>query len=197
MNDHLHWDPVSYLDWVREGMPAYDELQDRLADATRALDAQRVLDLGSGTGETARRVLDLHPRAQLIGVDASAEMLGAARTSLGGRRVTFHVGRLEDPFPSGPFDLVTSALAVHHLTASAKRDLYARVASALRPGGRFVLGDLVVPDDPADAHVELSEYDHPSPIADQLDWLERCGLEPHLQWTHQDLMVIAADRPPD
>jgi hypothetical protein len=31
-----------------------------------------------------------------------------------------------------------------------KADLFARIAARLRPGGRFVLGDVVVPEDPAD-----------------------------------------------
>jgi len=33
---------------------------------------------------------------------------------------------------------------VHHLDAGEKADLFRRVAAALEPGGRFVLGDVVV-----------------------------------------------------
>jgi tRNA (cmo5U34)-methyltransferase len=58
------------------------------------------------------------------------------------------VSRLEDAPPEGNFDLVVSALAVHHLDGAGKADLFARVAVRLRSGGRFVVGDLVVPDDP-------------------------------------------------
>ena len=61
------------------------------------------------------------------------------------------VSRLQDPLPEGNFDLVVSALALHHLDGAGKADLFARVAALLRPGGRFVLGDVVVPEDPADA----------------------------------------------
>jgi cyclopropane fatty-acyl-phospholipid synthase-like methyltransferase len=57
------------------------------------------------------------------------------------------VGRLEDPLPGGPFDLVVSALAVHHLRAPGKADLFRRIAEQLTPGGRFVMGDVVVSDD--------------------------------------------------
>jgi tRNA (cmo5U34)-methyltransferase len=122
-------------------------------------------------------------------------MLVAARESLAGRRATFHTSRLEQPLPSGDFALVTSALAIHHLTAAEKRDLYARIAAALRPRGRFVLGDVVIPENPADTTIELSDYDRPSPIGDQLDWLVESGLEPHLCWSDKDLAVIAADKP--
>ena len=65
-------------------------------------------------------------------------------------------GAFRRPCPTGPFDLVTSALAVHHLDADGKRDLFARIAAALAPGGRFVLGDVIVPEDPADATIPLT-----------------------------------------
>ena len=50
----------------------------------------------------------------------------------------------------GQFDLVFSALAVHHLDTAGMEDLFRRVAGVLSPGGRFVLGDVVVPRDPSD-----------------------------------------------
>ena len=194
-DESSRWQPDGYLEWVRAGMPNYDRLQQELVGATRRLSPRRILDLGSGTGETARHVLDAHPQARLTGVDASDEMLVAARAALAGRPADFHVARLEAPLPAGPFDLVTSALAIHHLPAKEKQGLYARIAAVLAPGGRFVLGDVVIPDDPADAEIELSEYDSPSPIPDQLDWLHDAGLQPHLCWSERDLVVIAADRP--
>ena len=62
-----------------------------------------------------------------------------------------------------------SALAVHHLEAACKADLFARVAAQLRPGGGFVLGDVVVPDDPADVVTPIDDvYDQPSTIDDQV-----------------------------
>ena len=60
------------------------------------------------------------------------------------------MSRLEDALPVGNIDLVVSALAVHHLDGAGKADLFARIPARRRSGGRFVLGDVVVPDDPAD-----------------------------------------------
>ena len=56
-------DPFSYETRIRAAVPAFDAFQDTVAEATRGLDARLVLDLGIGTGETARRVLELHPVA--------------------------------------------------------------------------------------------------------------------------------------
>jgi tRNA (cmo5U34)-methyltransferase len=84
-------------------------------------------------------------------------------------------------------------LCVHHLEGSLKRDLFARVRDVLAPGGRFVLGDVVVPVDRADAVIPLSAgYDHPSPLADQLEWLAETGFEACVVWEHKDLAVVVA-----
>ena len=112
------------------------------------------------------------------------------------RQLDLRHQRLEDPVPEGPFDLVFSALAVHHLDGPGKADLFARVAAVLEPGGRFVLADVVVPDDPADATTPLSpDYDLPSRADDQLGWLREAGLDATVAWAERDLAVIVAVRP--
>jgi trans-aconitate methyltransferase len=121
--------PESYVAMMREAVPGYDRLEEEVAAAT-GTGAQSVLELGTGTGETARRVLDRHPDAQLIGIDASPGMVKVARESLPTDRVRLLVGRLEDPLPEGPFDLVVSCLAVHHLAGTSKADLFRRIAGS-------------------------------------------------------------------
>lgn len=155
----------------------------------------RILDLGSGIGETAWRLLERHPDAELVALDESPEMLRAARARLAHRRVSFVVGRLEQPLPPGPFDLVASALCVHHLDGPGKRDLFERVRSVLSPGGRFALGDVIVPEDPSDAVTELTPgFDHPSRLDDQLRWLREAGFRTaSVLWRCRDLAVVAAD----
>ena len=157
--------------------------------------AERILDLGTGTGETARRVLALHPEASLVGVDENEGMLAVASSQLPVERVELRVGRIEEPLPSGPFDLVTTALCVHHLDERGKAELFGRVREALSPGGLFVMGDVVVPVDPAAASTPLTPgYDRPSPLADQLRWLSEAGFEPDVVWEEGDLAVVRARR---
>ncbi|HWF49568.1 MAG TPA: class I SAM-dependent methyltransferase [Solirubrobacteraceae bacterium] len=186
----FHWDPDRYAALMREEVPDYEHLQAQATAATGP-DVSRVLELGTGTGETARRVLARHPRAALVGIDAGAEMLARARAALPPARVDLRLGRLEDLLPEGPFDLVVSVLAVHHLDGPGKADLFVRAAAVLAPGGRLVLGDLVIPDDPADAVTPIDgEYDTPSSVADQRRWMEEAGLEVRVAWARGDLAVL-------
>jgi tRNA (cmo5U34)-methyltransferase len=91
--------------------------------------------------------------------------------------------------------VVFSALAIHHLDGPGKADVFRRVAAVLADGGRFVLGDIVVPTDPADAITPLTpDYDMPSPAADQLTWLRDAGLTPALTWSSRDLAVLTATK---
>jgi tRNA (cmo5U34)-methyltransferase len=194
---HDPWDPDGYLELMHEELPDYEALQAALVAATRGVTAARVLELGVGTGETTRRVLEQHPDVQLVGIDASAGMLGVARVALSGLPVTLAVSRFEDPLPPGPFDLVVSALAIHHLDGPGKASLFKRVGHVLAPGGRFAFGDVVVPDDPADARTPLEEgFDLPSRADAQLSWLRAAGLlNAHVAWQRRDLAVIVADKP--
>jgi len=189
----VEWNPERYLREIRIEIPRFDDFQDAVAEATLDIEATSVLELGVGTGETAIRVRSLHPDATWTGIDASEAMLGRAREVL--PDADLRRGRLEDPLPEGPFDLVVSALAVHHLDASGKRELFRRVAAAIRPGGWFVLGDVVVPDRPEDAQIEIDwVVDLPDSAADQLDWLADAGFVAELVWSYRDLVVIRARR---
>jgi tRNA (cmo5U34)-methyltransferase len=191
----FHWQPDSYLTLIRKEVPDYERLQEETAAAT-GTGAKRVLELGTGTGETARRVLTLHPAAVLVGIDASRAMLDRARATLPADRVELRVARLNDPLPNGPFDVIVSALAIHHLDGAGKADLFRRAATVLSPNGRLVLGDLVVPEDPSDLVTPIDgDYDKPSTVADQLRWLAAAGLQPSVAWTHRDLAVLVGQAP--
>jgi tRNA (cmo5U34)-methyltransferase len=190
----FHFKPDDYLELMHSDVPAFDEFEDRVAESA-AVGATRILELGTGSGETSRRVLASNPDARLVGIDLSDEMLNEARRALPEDRIeNLAVGAIQDALPDGPFDLVVSALAVHHLRAVDKAELFRRTAAVLAPGGRFVLGDVVIPMDPADAVTPCTpDFDFPSPLSDQLAWLEKAGFHPEVTWQHKDLAVIRAD----
>jgi tRNA (cmo5U34)-methyltransferase len=192
----FHFDPATYPEFIRDEIPQYDELQSRLAAATGTIVASSILDLGTGTGETLAHVLPMHPAAQAVGVDENDGMLSVARARLAEYDIRLHVADLRDELPAGPFDLVTSALAVHHLDGPGKAELFERVAAVLRPSGRFVLADVIVPVGVASAQIELSDdYDKPSTVGEQVGWLKAAGLSTVVAWQEGDLAVFTADRP--
>jgi L-threonylcarbamoyladenylate synthase len=192
----FHFDPATYEAEIRGEVPAYDRLQHALADASGS-GARRILELGTGTGTTASILLARHRDATLVGIDSNARMLEAARARLPCERVELHVGAVEEELPEGPFDLVASALCVHHLEGPQKARLFERVHSVLTAGGRFVLADLVVPDAPVQAPTPSTPgFDKPSSVADQLRWLAAAGFEAETVWQEGDLAVIAASATP-
>jgi tRNA (cmo5U34)-methyltransferase len=191
----FRFDPATYMDLMRQEVPAYERLQHAVALATEDISVASVLDLGTGTGATLTAVLGAHPGAIAVGLDMNDAMLGTARDHLDMATVELRVARLTDPLPAGPFDLAVSALAIHHLDGPDKADLFARIARVLRPGGRFVLGDVVIPVDPDDAVVPVDDdHDRPSTLADQISWLEEAGFDASAVWSEHDLVVVRADR---
>jgi tRNA (cmo5U34)-methyltransferase len=184
------WDPEVYLAQMLDEIPGYVELEDAVVAATEGLEIERVLELGTGTGETAVRILAKHPGARWTGIDASQAMLDRARERL--PEADLRVARLEEPLPDGQFDLVVSVLAVHHLDADGKRDLFTRIAQL---SDNFVMGDVIVPDRPEDVVIEVDGvYDTPSSVGEQLAWLDEAGFTATATAVRPDLAVFAARR---
>lgn len=171
------WKPEGYLDLIHEEVPGYDELQDQ-AIAAIPFAPQRVLELGMGTGETTRRLLEAYPDAWVIGLDSSPDMVYRAREMYD----DVQLARIEDPLPDGPWDLVIGVLSVHHLRAEQKRELFRRVREHSRA---LVIGDVVKAD------VQITEvtpgYDFPESAADLAEW---SGGE--ITWAADDLAVVRA-----
>jgi hypothetical protein len=63
--------------------------------------------------------------------------------------------------------------------------------------GVLVFGDVIVPEDPADAFTPLTpDYDLPDTLADQLAWLGETGFEAETTWVRGDVAVVRARRRP-
>jgi tRNA (cmo5U34)-methyltransferase len=180
MNAQADWNPETYMDLMREEVPRYDELQERTIAAI-PFAPDRVLELGFGTAETTQRLLDRYPQTRITGLDSSSEMVFKAR-ELGWEEM--RLGRIEDPLPDGPWDLVIAVLTIHHLDADGKRDLFRRVREQSRS---LVIGDIVEVAEHRRVSPIEPGFDLPSPAAEQAQW---CGGE--IVWEADDLAVIRA-----
>lgn len=75
-----------------------------------------VLDLGAGTGLLSQFWIQHYPTADFILVDIADEMLDVARKRFSGmENVTYQVLNYTNELPCGKFDVVASALSIHHL----------------------------------------------------------------------------------
>jgi tRNA (cmo5U34)-methyltransferase len=128
------WTPEVYLERIRAEIPGYDELQEQ-AVAAIPFAPGRVLELGMGTGETTRRLIEAYPDSWVVGMDSSPDMVFRARKTYD----DVQLARIEDPLPDGPWDLVISVLSVNQLDDEKKQGLFRRVKNHARS---LVIGDL-------------------------------------------------------
>jgi tRNA (cmo5U34)-methyltransferase len=157
------WTPDEYLERIRLRIPRYDELQEEAVKAI-PFPPERVLELGMGTGETTRRLIEAHPDAWVVGLDASPDMVFRARQTYD----DVQLARMEDPLPDGPWDLVISVLSVGDLGPEQKQALFRRVREHSRA---LVIGDAFGPEE----------------LERAIEW---CGGE--VVWHADDLAVIRA-----
>jgi len=159
-----------------------------------------VLDLGAGTGLLSAFVAAAFPRANFTLVDVSDEMLTRARERFAGSATPVRFELLDlatAPLP-GTYNLIISALAIHHLSDTEKQALFQRAYGALRAGGAFINADQVLgPTAAADQRnrdawlrqarekgvsdrdltdaIERMHADRTAPLVAQLQWLEAAG----------------------
>jgi len=161
--DRFDWTPEVYLERIRAQIPRYDELQEQAIDAI-PFPPQRVLELGMGTGETTRRLIETHPDAWVVGLDASPDMVFRARQTYD----DVQLARMEDPLPDGPWDLVISVLSINQLDDDQTQALCRRVKEHSRS---LVIGDVF----------------EPQKLQHLLDWSGG-----KITWQADDLAVISA-----
>jgi len=159
-----------------------------------------ILDIGAGTGLLSALILQKFPNAHMTLLDISENMLEIARQRFSDRKnITYIASDYSKKIPVGPYDLVCSALSIHHLTFEDKHSLFGKIFSALNPGGLFVNADQADGDTlyfreryleywneflhngPMNAreHAEILKrrdtLDRNEKLSVQLYWLKECG----------------------
>jgi tRNA (cmo5U34)-methyltransferase len=219
--DHFDDEAVFYDDVIEKIIPGYAEQNSVLIDALELAEGPaRIADLGIGTGQLAARVLQTRAGAQVVGYDFSQKMLEQAASNLASfaERVDLVAADLgEIELAETAFDAVIAGLSIHHLEDSGKRDLFSKVHRALRPGGRFVIRDVVLGEtaeeterfyeewrafirssglDDADVLAAHMVEDKPASLGDQMAWLEEAGFaDVHVAWQRVNFAVFGGVRP--
>ncbi len=182
----------------------------------------RVLDLGAGTGLLSAGVAARYPLALLTLVDISPAMLKIAEERFKGiatGRVSFQITDYGKEPLKGTYDLIISALSIHHLTDDLKAKLFKRVHTALEPGGLFINADQVqgenavaekifthtwlrkvqengISEAALGAALLRIKEDRMSPLSSQLAWLSKVGFIDVTTWyKYYSFVVYSATKP--
>jgi ubiquinone/menaquinone biosynthesis C-methylase UbiE len=110
--------------------------------------AQRVLDVGCGTGYFARLLAEtVGPEGRVVGIDPSPAMISFASRRTGrARNCQFLVGTAETlEFPAEYFDVVVSSLVMHHLPQDLRAAALQEMRRVLRPGGKLLVAEAQTP----------------------------------------------------
>ena len=129
-------------------IPGYRQVQDLALRYANANSSERVLELGCGTAEWALAFLGSHPTSHYVAVEFSPKMRDLASRRLASHRARVHLLEqdLNASLPGGPFDLVVSFFAIHHVEN--KQRLIEEVFASLSSGGLFLYADITVAANP-------------------------------------------------
>jgi trans-aconitate 2-methyltransferase len=124
----MAWDPTQYDKFKKERSRPFFDLLAQLDD----ISPKTVVDLGCGTGELTAELAKKWPKAEIVGVDSSSEMLEKAK-SYAGARLRFETATMEEWTPARPADLIFSNSAFHWLKPHEEQ--IERIGSFVAPGG--------------------------------------------------------------
>ncbi|MCF2150272.1 class I SAM-dependent methyltransferase [Desmonostoc muscorum LEGE 12446] len=185
-------------------IPCFDDFYKTAVEIipSNRLASLKILDLGAGTGLYSGMVQSIFPNAEFTLVDLAFEMLEKAqfRFSKMGKFPRILIGNYVEVDLGDSYDLVISALSIHHLPDSDKQSLYQKIYNILNPGGMFVNADQVlgkttdleklyrqhwlnsvlalgISHEDLKAAQKRMEYDCMTPLDVQLSWLEAAGFQ--------------------
>lgn len=119
-----------------------------------------ILDVGAGTGMLSEMLLERYPSATLTLMDISSPMLEMAHRRFHGKgRIRYLVSDYSREDLAGTYDIICSALSIHHLEDPDKWALYRKIFHALNPGGIFVNADQVEGETPSTHRQNLTYWD--------------------------------------
>ncbi|MBI2955861.1 MAG: methyltransferase domain-containing protein [Acidobacteria bacterium] len=116
----------------------------RLLQQAGIENGHRVLDLGCGTATLTLLIKQMHPQAEVIGLDADPTILrlAQAKAARAGLALALDCSLASAlPYPADSFDRVLSSLFFHHLAPEAKRQAVREIFRVLRPRGELHVAD--------------------------------------------------------
>jgi len=190
-------------------IPCFDEFYKTALELIPfdAAEKFNVLDIGAGTGLFSSLVSKRYPYAEFVLYDLSDKMLDQAKNRFAGSgvKVEYEIKNYSIEKIDIKFDLIISALSIHHLTGAEKKSLFKKLFLALKPEGMFVNADQVLGETPYEEATYMSSWlksvkqsgadqktleaafermkeDKMSTLPDQLLWLKKAGFSGVACW---------------
>jgi tRNA (cmo5U34)-methyltransferase len=158
-----------------------------------------ILDVGAGTGLLSAFLMERHPDASFTLIDISEKMLDMAKDRFRNNSNVKYIAADYSKYDfTEKYDMVVSALSIHHLEDEEKKELYKKSYSILKENGIFINADQVhgetpfienlnkttwrqsveksgLPEEEILAGYERTRLDKDSKLDQQLDWLKEAG----------------------
>jgi len=171
-----------------------------------------LLDLGCGTGLELDEIFKIRPNIKVTGVDLSKAMLGILKQKHPNQDLTLiNANYFDYDFGIEWFDAIISFQTMHHFSHEQKIQLYSRIYSALKPGGKYIEGDYMVIEQKDEDYYfkesvririeqnitdgEFYHYDTPCTIENQLKMLRLAKFEKvEMVWRIENSTIVVAER---
>ena len=189
-----------YDEQRRKFIPCFDDFYGATVSVA-SVDAENpgILDIGAGTGLLSAFLMERYPEASFTLIDISEKMLDMAKDRF---RNNSNVKYIAADYSKSDFtekyDLVVSAVSIHHLEDEEKKELYKKSYSILKENGIFINADQVhgetpfienlnkttwrqyvesngLPEEEILAGYERVKLDKDTSLDQQLDWLKEAG----------------------
>ena len=141
-----------FVEFGRAMVPGREEIERTILELIPAEPDEPFLgvEIGTGAGWLSAAVLREFPKARIVGLDGSAEMLRTATELLAphGDRAELRPFRLEEPSwikGLSTARVFLSSMVFHYLDGSGKREMFVRLLDRLEPGGALLFADVMEP----------------------------------------------------
>jgi len=202
-------------------IPCFDDFYGTALDLITfaKTDKIKVLDLGAGTGLFSSLVSQCYPNAEFVLYDLSNGMLEEAKSRFENRdtKVSYVTKNYSLSSIDGKYDLIISALSIHHLTGLEKEALFKKIYGILNTNGMFINADQVlgatpsieksyrnswikqvkekgVADKALKSALERMKEDKMSTLDEQLTWLSHAQFKEVNCWYKNYSFVVYSGR---
>lgn len=190
----------SYDENRKKFIPCFDDFYEVAAKITNlATNKNSVLDIGAGTGLLSQEVKKMLPDAEISLIDISEKMLDIAKMRFEGvDKITYRVGDFTECNFDMKFDIIISALAIHHVAHNKKVEFFKKCLEQLNEGGIFVNADQFnesteysenisntiwnkqikengITEAEYDAYLQRKKLDKEATVEQDLKWLKMAG----------------------